>query len=146
MQRPNLPAILEPNFDLLWLDVCKNRTLSDQLLPSQRARFWALGVNSFERFHLLRRVSDILAGIKVLVDAATAAFSMVSHSHRHLPKNSKFCIGIRGNLILKSYCLRYEARRRRIVFFIIESRKEKRGEFDKSSRRLLVGKVKAKWG
>jgi len=77
---------LEPNFNLLGLDVGKNRALSDQLLPSQGAGLRALSVNPFERFNLLRRVSDILAGVKMLVDAPTAAFSVVSHSHRHIPK------------------------------------------------------------
>ena len=47
------PAILKPDFDLLGLNISQNGTLSDQLLPAQRAWLRALGVNSFKSLHLL---------------------------------------------------------------------------------------------
>lgn len=79
-----LPAILKPYFDLLGLDVRQNGALSDQLLPSQRARFRALSVYSFKGFHLFRRVPDILSVVsKVLVYASTTALSVLRHRHRH---------------------------------------------------------------
>lgn len=81
----SLPTILEPNFDLLGLDVGKNGTLSDQLLPSQGAGLGALSINPFEGFNLLSRVSYIFPGIKVLINTPTAVFSVLSHSHGHLP-------------------------------------------------------------
>lgn len=80
-----IPPVLKPNFDLLRLNVSKDRTLPDQLLSSQRTRFRALGVDSLKRLHLLRRVPHILAGrIKVLVDTTTAALPvLLSNHHRH---------------------------------------------------------------
>jgi hypothetical protein len=85
-----IPAILEPDLDLLGLDVGENGALSDQLLPAQRAGLGALSIDSLERLHLLSRVPHILASVKVVIvpaDAPTAALSvMLSHSHRH------FCV------------------------------------------------------
>jgi hypothetical protein len=79
-----IPAILEPDFDLLGVDVGENGALPDQLLPAQRAGLGALGIDPLERIDLLGRVPYILPGIKVPADAPTAALSvLLSHRHRH---------------------------------------------------------------
>jgi len=77
-----IPAILEPDFDLLGVDVGENGALPDQLLPAQRAGLGALGIDPLERIDLLGRVPYILPGIKVPADAPTAALSVLL-SHRH---------------------------------------------------------------
>ncbi|RWW75383.1 hypothetical protein BHE74_00016589 [Ensete ventricosum] len=55
-----LPSVLEPDLDLLWLDVGENGTLPYELLPPQGARLRALGVDPLERLHLLRSVPHVL--------------------------------------------------------------------------------------
>jgi hypothetical protein len=79
-----IPAILEPDFDLLGVDVGENGALPDQLLPAQRAGLGALGIDPLESLDLLGRVPYILPGIQMPADAPTAALSVVlSHGHRH---------------------------------------------------------------
>ena len=41
-----LPAILEPNFDLLWLDMGENGAFSDELLTAQGTGFGAFMIKS----------------------------------------------------------------------------------------------------
>lgn len=78
------PAVLEPDFDLLRLDVGENGALPDQLLPAHGAGLGTLSIDSLKSFNLLSSVADILAVIKVLVYAtSTTTLSVLSHGHRH---------------------------------------------------------------
>lgn len=88
-----IPAILEPDLDLLGLDVGENGALSNQLLSTQRAGLWALRIDSLERLNLLSCVPYILASIKVPTDTPTATLSvLLSHSHSHfLPQPRESC-------------------------------------------------------
>jgi len=65
--RIRLPAVLKPDFDLFGLNVGKNRTLPNELLPSQRARLWAFCVHPLQCLHLLWRIPHVLAGIHLLI-------------------------------------------------------------------------------
>lgn len=78
-----IPAILEPDFDLLGVDVGENGALPDQLLPAQRAGLGALGIDPLERLDLFGRVPYILPRIKVPADAPTAALPVLLSHHRH---------------------------------------------------------------
>jgi hypothetical protein len=57
------PAVLEPDLDLLGLDVAEYGALPDELLPAQRAGLGALAVDPLERLHLLGRVAHVLARV-----------------------------------------------------------------------------------
>ena len=61
------PPVLEPDLDLLRLDVRQDRALPDQLLPPHRRRLRALRVHSLQRLHLLRRVADVLPALDLVV-------------------------------------------------------------------------------
>jgi hypothetical protein len=90
-----IPAILEPDFDLLGVDVGENGALPDQLLPAQRAGLGALGIDPLERLDLFGRVPYILPRIKVPADAPTAALSVLLSHHRHFlsrPNQEKTCL------------------------------------------------------
>jgi hypothetical protein len=65
--RIRLPAVLKPDFDLFGLNVGKNGTLPNELLPSQRARLWAFCVHPLQCLHLLWRIPHVLAGIHLLI-------------------------------------------------------------------------------
>lgn len=41
-----VPSVLEPDFDLLRLDVGENRALANELLATHRTGLWALMVQS----------------------------------------------------------------------------------------------------
>jgi len=58
-----IPSVLEPNFDLLRLDVGENGTLPDKLLAAHGAWLGAVMVEPFKSLNLLRRVPHILAVI-----------------------------------------------------------------------------------
>ena len=100
-----VPAVLEPDFDLLGLDIREDRALTDQLLSSQGAGLWALGVDSLQGFHLLGGVPHVLAGVggrrHVLAHAAAATAPtsattlpvlplLLRHHHRHPAPSSLF--------------------------------------------------------
>ena len=76
--------MLNPDFDLLGLDVRQNGTVADQLLSMQLARLRTLDINPFEGFHLLASVPDIFSGIEMPAHAITATLSvLMCHCHRH---------------------------------------------------------------
>lgn len=87
-----LPAILKPDFDLFGFNVWQNGTITDQLLPTQRAWLRTFGINPFERFNLLGGVPDVFSCIEMLIIAITAALSVLvlSHSHRHFRNPLQF--------------------------------------------------------
>jgi hypothetical protein len=58
-----VPAVLEPDLDLLGVDAGEDGAVADQLLAAQRARLGALVVEPLQRLHLLRRVPHVLAGV-----------------------------------------------------------------------------------
>jgi hypothetical protein len=60
-----VPAVLEPDLDLLGLDVAEDGAVPDKLLPAQRGGLGALVVHALQRLHLLRRVPHVLARVHV---------------------------------------------------------------------------------
>jgi hypothetical protein len=60
-----VPAVLEPDLDLLGLDVAEDGAVPDELLPAQRGWLGALAVDALQRLHLLRRVPHVLARVHV---------------------------------------------------------------------------------
>ncbi|BAS85430.1 Os03g0640825 [Oryza sativa Japonica Group] len=57
------PAVLEPDLDLLGLDVAEYGALADELLAAERAGLGALAVDPLQRLHLLRGVAHVLARV-----------------------------------------------------------------------------------
>jgi hypothetical protein len=55
-----LPPVLEPDFDLLWLNVGQHRRLTDELLSSDGAGLGTLMIHPLQCLHLLVRVPHIL--------------------------------------------------------------------------------------
>ena len=53
-----IPSVLEPNFDLLRLDVGENGTLPDKLLAAHGAGLGAVMVEPFESLNLLERDTE----------------------------------------------------------------------------------------
>lgn len=78
-------AILEPDFDLLGLDVAEDGALSDQLLPPQRAGLGALVVDPLQRLHLLGGVPHVLARVHLLARALPV------HRQRHPQSRVPLC-------------------------------------------------------
>ena len=62
-EKENIPAILEPDLDLLGFDVGENRAFANELLAAHGARFRALSVHSLERIHLLCSIADVLSAV-----------------------------------------------------------------------------------
>jgi hypothetical protein len=69
-------SILEPDFDLLGLDVGKDWTFSDELLATEGAGLGAVVVEAFQSFHLFRSVPNVLARFH-----STRLRCHYSHSH-----------------------------------------------------------------
>jgi hypothetical protein len=55
-----LPPVLEPDFDLLWLNVGQHRRLTDELLSSDGAGLGTLMIHPLQCLHLLVCVPHIL--------------------------------------------------------------------------------------
>ncbi|RRT76348.1 hypothetical protein B296_00018591 [Ensete ventricosum] len=79
-----LPSVLEPDLDLLRLDVGEDRTFPYELLPSQGARLRALAVDPLERLHLLRRVPHVLPRIHRRSLLQPLPHLLPAYNHRHL--------------------------------------------------------------
>lgn len=79
-----MPGILRLVFDLLWIDVVKNRALLNLLLPMKRVEFCTLSIDALEGLYLLSHVPYIIASIKVSVDALTTSlFMLLSYIQCH---------------------------------------------------------------
>lgn len=85
------PAILEPDFDLLGLDVGEDGALSDQLLPPQRAGLGALVVDPLQRLHLLGRVPHVLARVHL------PARALLVHHQRHRSRPFALLFSLKGS-------------------------------------------------
>jgi hypothetical protein len=57
------PAVLEPDLDLLGLDVAEYGAVPDDLLAAQRAGLGAVAVDPLEHLHLLGGVAHVLARV-----------------------------------------------------------------------------------
>lgn len=85
---------MEPNFDLLGLDVGENRTFPYKLLTSHGAGFGAVVVEPLECLNLLGRVPHILAVIQYLLITILAR-----RTHTHHPRPLRFHQHLRRNKI-----------------------------------------------
>ncbi len=56
------PSVLEPDFDLLGFNVCKDRAVLDELLAPDRTGLGALMVHTLQSLHLLISVANVLPG------------------------------------------------------------------------------------
>lgn len=65
--RASASAVLKPDFDLFGLNVAENRTLPNELLPSQGAGLWAFRVDPLQGLNLLWCISHVLTTIHLLV-------------------------------------------------------------------------------
>jgi hypothetical protein len=59
MPNTYIPAVLEPDFDLFGLNVCKDGTILNELLAAYGAWLGTLMVHMLQSLHLLICVSDI---------------------------------------------------------------------------------------
>jgi hypothetical protein len=87
-------AVLEPDLDLLGLDVAEDGAVPDELLPAQRAGLGALAVDALQRLHLLRRVPHVLARVHLRRGAWGEPLPARHRRHRH--RVSKLARGRRG--------------------------------------------------
>jgi len=81
------PAVLEPDLDLLGLDVAEYGALPDELLPAQRAGLGALAVDALELLDLLGGVAHVLARVHLRCPTAARRRPVLAspdHHHRHL--------------------------------------------------------------
>lgn len=90
----DVPSVLEPNLDLLRLNIGENGTLSDELLAAQGTGFGAFMVKPLKCFHLFWCVPHILP----VIHCHLAPF-FASWTHRHHPcqPNSFLSISIPNN-------------------------------------------------
>lgn len=88
MVEKRIPSVLKPYFDLFRFNIRENRRLPNELLSSQRSRFWTFGIYSLQSFDLFWCVSHILAVIHI-VFASTFSSSLQTQRHRksHVQEN-----------------------------------------------------------
>lgn len=75
-----VPAILEPDFDLLGLDVGENGAVFDELLAANGAGLGALVVDTLQCLHLLVGVTHILSGVVHGAGPGAVLVPVQSHS------------------------------------------------------------------
>jgi hypothetical protein len=71
------PSVLEPDFDLLGFNVCKDRAVLDELLAPDRTGLGALMVHTLQSLHLLISVANVLPGSVHPLHACTPRSSLL---------------------------------------------------------------------
>jgi hypothetical protein len=84
-----IPSILEPDLDLLRLNVSKYRALTQQLLPARGGWLGAIGIHPLKRLHLLRRVVHIFTGVHPGNLIKAASITAMKTEIRSLPQVDK---------------------------------------------------------
>jgi hypothetical protein len=79
MPNTNLPAVLEPDFDLFGLNVCKDWTILNELLAAYGAWLGTLVVHMLQSLHLLICVSDIFPTHDERVHARVVMIFLLLH-------------------------------------------------------------------
>jgi hypothetical protein len=76
------PAVLEPDLDLLGLDVAECGAVPDDLLAAQRAGLGAVAVDPLEHLHLLGGVAHVLARVHLRRPRRRPVLAAARRHHR----------------------------------------------------------------
>lgn len=85
-----IPSVLKPDFDLFRVNIRKNGTLPNELMPLQRSWLWTFCINPLQSLHLFWCIPHILATIHLLVTTKTPITKSITQTTRKTKKPFSF--------------------------------------------------------